>query len=54
MKRSNKALLQDLLQSIEYIKQDTAGFDLDMFRDARTVRDAVYRNFEIIGKLLNN
>ena len=52
MKRSNKALLLDIRQAIEYIKEDTQGYDLGKFKANRTVRDAVYRNFSIIGEAI--
>lgn len=52
-KRSNRLLLEDMLEAANKIKNYTQGYDLEKFiRDEKTV-DAVIRNFEIIGEAAN-
>lgn len=44
--------LEDIRDSCEYILASTSNLTLDEFRKNRTVRQAVERNFEIIGEAL--
>jgi len=53
MSRKWKLRLNDALQSIEYIKEDTRGMTYEEFEENRIVRQAVERNLEIIGEALN-
>lgn len=52
-KRSNKELLQDILECIQKIFRYTEGIHYqDFIQDEKTI-DAVVRNFEIIGEAAN-
>lgn len=53
MSRKWKLRVEDALQSIFYIKEDTKGMSYDEFEENRLVRQAVERNLEIIGEALN-
>lgn len=50
MSRNPRLYLSDILESIEKIKQYTAGLKYEQFEKASMVIDAVIRNFEIIGE----
>ena len=53
-KRSEKLLIEDIIESIERVLTYTKGMTHQQFiADNRTV-DAVVRNFEIIGEAANN
>lgn len=52
-KRSEKLLLEDILDAIENILAYTDGLDFDTFHADRKTQDAVVRNFEIIGEAAN-
>jgi uncharacterized protein with HEPN domain len=53
-KRNDKLLLEDILESILKIETYIKGIDyLTFFEDDKT-KDAVVRNFEIIGEAVNN
>lgn len=47
------ALLKDIRQAIQFITEDTASMTFDMFVRDRRTRQAVERNFEIIGEAMN-
>ena len=49
-KRSNILLLNDIQDSIFAIEEYVDGFSEDMFYNDRKTKDAVVRNFEIIGE----
>ena len=52
-KRDLSLLIEDMLASVDKIKNYTAGLSFDAFlKDEKTV-DAVIRNFEIIGEAAN-
>lgn len=53
MSRKWKLRVEDALQSISYIIEDTKGMSYDEFEENRLVRQAVERNLEIIGEALN-
>ena len=52
-KRDVALLLDDMLQSAQKIKQYTEGYDFESFLADDKTRDAVVRNFEIIGEAAN-
>ena len=54
MKKENTIFLNHILQSIQYIEEDTKGFTFEKFKSARTIQDAVIRNIEIIGEAAKN
>lgn len=45
--------LEDLVRSCEYIASDTSGMTFDEYLSDRRTRQAVERNFEIIGEALS-
>lgn len=45
--------LEDILEAATYIKADTAGMTFEAFEADRRSRQAVERNFEIIGEAIN-
>ena len=49
-KRSVKLLLEDILEAIENIKDYTSEISFEGFLDSQKTKDAVVRNFEIIGE----
>lgn len=51
--RAPKLLLNDILDSAEAISTFTYGYDYEQFLNDRKTRDAVIRNFEIIGEAAN-
>lgn len=52
-KRDVLLLLDDMLQSAQKIKQYTKDLDFESFSTADKTKDAVVRNFEIIGEAAN-
>lgn len=52
-KRDTSLLLDDMLQSAQKIKSFTRGFDFESFLSDDKTKDAVVRNFEIIGEAAN-
>ena len=53
MKRESSAYLEDILECIQRIKEDTFKFTFSEFQKKRTNRDAVLRNLEIIGEAVS-
>jgi len=51
--RSPELLLKDILDSAEIIIEFTLGYNYEGFLADRKTRDAVIRNFEIIGEAAN-
>ncbi len=49
-KRNDKFLLEDIIESIEAIQNYTREMTLEGFLSDRKTRDAVARNFEIMGE----
>lgn len=52
-KRSNKLLLEDILQSAKKIQQYTSNQKFESFIENEILIDAVLRNFAIIGEAAN-
>ena len=52
-KRNTNLLLDDMLQSAKKIKVYTKDIDFDIFISDDKTKDAVVRNFEIIGEAAN-
>ncbi len=52
-KRDNTILLEDIFEALESIFEYTAEKEFEEFRNTKMMRDAVYRNFEIIGEAAN-
>ena len=52
-KRSDKLLLEDILEAIESILEYTANITIEEFMSNKKNKDAVVRNFEIIGEAAN-
>ena len=50
MPRDYRQQLDDILNSISYIKEYVSGISFDDFADDRKTQDAVVRNLEIIGE----
>jgi Uncharacterized conserved protein len=50
VKRSGVLFLNDMLESIERIKEYTSGLTLEGFLIDRRTQDAVLRNLEILGE----
>ncbi len=50
MTRTPRLYLSDILESIIKIQQYTTNLTLEQFKETSMVRDAVARNFEIIGE----
>jgi len=48
--RDQRLFLQDILESIDKIERYTAPLDFEQFISNEMVKDAVARNFEIIGE----
>ncbi|MBF0328586.1 MAG: DUF86 domain-containing protein [Nitrospirae bacterium] len=53
-KRRDKDFVGDILEAIEYISSYTNGMTYKEFLDDRKTRDAVVRNFEVIGEAAKN
>jgi uncharacterized protein with HEPN domain len=54
MHRSIYQYLDDILEAIGNIEEDTAGITYDDFVADRRRKDAVIRNFEVIGEAIKN
>ncbi len=52
-KRDTLLLLEDMLDSAKKIKRYTKDYDYETFTSDDKTRDAVVRNFEIIGEAAN-
>jgi uncharacterized protein with HEPN domain len=52
-KRSDKLLLEDILESIDSILEYTSDISIERFLADKKTKDAVVRNFEIIGEAAN-
>ncbi|HAB51942.1 MAG: hypothetical protein A2315_04675 [Ignavibacteria bacterium RIFOXYB2_FULL_35_12] len=52
-KRSDKLLLEDILEAIESILEYTNDITVEEFFTNKKTKDAVVRNFEIIGEAAN-
>jgi uncharacterized protein with HEPN domain len=54
MHRTVLQYLDDILEAIGNIEEDTAGISFDEFVADRRRKDAVIRNFEVIGEAIKN
>ena len=45
-------LLEDIRNAAEFVKAQTDGLTLEQFKESRLLRQAVERNFEIIGEAI--
>lgn len=54
MRRTALQLLDDILEAIGNIEEDTEGITFDEFSRDRRRRDAVIRNFQVIGEAIKN
>lgn len=52
-KRDDRLLLQDMLGAIQRVLEYTDGFDFERFMSNERTKDAVVRNFEILGEASN-
>lgn len=52
--RDSILYLEDMIQAIANIQDYTQGLSFDEFKNSNMVKDAVIRNFEIIGEAANN
>ena len=52
MRRTALQLLDDILEAIGNINEDTGGISFDDFSKDRRRRDAVIRNFQDIGEAI--
>lgn len=52
-KRSVKLLLQDIVEAINNIPSYSSEMSFDQFMSDQKTKDAVVRNFEIIGEAAN-
>ncbi len=52
-KRSVKLLLQDIVEAINNILSYSSEMSFDQFMSDQKTKDAVVRNFEIIGEAAN-
>lgn len=53
MRRNSRGLLVDIREATQFIADDTVGMTFDAFVADRRARQAVERNFEIIGEAVN-
>ena len=54
MRRTALQYLDDILDAIGNIEEDTRGISYDEFSADRRRRDAVIRNFQVIGEAIKN
>jgi uncharacterized protein with HEPN domain len=54
MRRTSLQLLDDILEAIKNIEEDTGGITLEEFSRDRRRRDAIIRNFEVIGEAIKS
>jgi len=54
MRRTALQLLDDILEAIGNIEEDTDGITFDEFSKDRRRRDAVIRNFQVMGEAIKN
>ena len=54
MRRTVLQYLDDILEAISNIEEDTSGISYDEFAADRRRRDAVIRNFQVIGEAIKN
>lgn len=54
MHRSSLQYLDDIMEAIGNIEEDTSGISFDDFVADRRRKDAVIRNFEVIGEAIKN
>jgi len=54
MHRTTLQFLDDILESIANIEEDTSGITFEDFSKDRRRRDAVIRNFQVIGEAIKN
>ena len=54
MHRTVLQFLDDILESISNIEEDTSGITFEEFSKDRRRRDAVIRNFQVIGEAIKN
>jgi uncharacterized protein with HEPN domain len=54
MHRTSLQLLDDILEAIKNIEEDTGGISFEEFSADRRRRDAVIRNFQVIGEAIKN
>ncbi|MFA4876393.1 MAG: DUF86 domain-containing protein [Methanoregula sp.] len=52
MRRTALQYLDDILESIDNIEEDTTGISFEEFSKDRRRRDAVIRNFQVIGEAI--
>lgn len=52
-KRIPSVIIEDILESIGKIMSYTVGMDYDSFLKDSKTREAVYRNFEVMGEAAN-
>jgi len=52
-KRTDKLLLEDIIEAIDNIIEYTANITVEEFMANKITKDAVTRNFEIIGEAAN-
>ena len=54
MHRTSLQYLDDIMEAISNIEDDTRGISSDEFVADRRRKDAVVRNFEVIGEAIKN
>jgi len=54
MRRTVLQFLDDILEAIDNIEEDTGGISFEDFSADRRRRDAVIRNFQVIGEAIKN
>ena len=54
MRRTVLQYLDDIIEAIDNIEEDTTGISFDDFVADRRRKDAVIRNFEVIGEAIKN
>jgi len=54
MRRTSLQFLDDILEAIGNIEEDTGGISFEEFSHDRRRRDAVIRNFQVIGEAIKN